>query len=319
MNRNVLILGVNGQDGIMLSNILVAKDFSIFGVGKNAKPHPALNSKVRYCPIDIRDTKELLGLIYEHEIAYVYNLAGISSVAYSFKNPSETFDVNTEAVKRLLEALKNNLQKDLRFYQASSSEMFGVTNTATQDESAAFNPVSPYAESKVKTHLLCRELRNQGAFVSAGILFNHESIYRPEHFVTRKITAGLARVALGIQDKILLGNLTAERDWGFAGDYVEAMSLIMHHSRADEFVVATGKKHSIGNIVEVVIESLGIAKPISEIVQLDESLSRPQDVKCLVGNPSKSHIELGWRPKKSFEELISDMALYDFNLQKTNN
>lgn len=167
--------------------------------------------------------------------------------------------------------------------------------------------------------MLCRELRNQGAFVSAGILFNHESIYRPEHFVTRKITTGLARVALGIQDKILLGNLTAERDWGFAGDYVEAMSLIMHHSRADEFVVATGTKHSIGNIVEVVIESLGITKPISEIVRLDESLSRPQDIKCLVGNPSKIYIELGWRPKKSFEELISDMALYDLNLQRTNN
>lgn len=126
-------------------------------------------------------------------------------------------------------------------------------------------------------------------------------------------------MALGIQDKILLGNLTAERDWGFAGDYVEAMSLIMHHSRADEFVVATGTKHSIGNIVEVVIESLGITKPISEIVRLDESLSRPQDIKCLVGNPSKIYIELGWKPKKSFEELISDNALYDLNLQRTNN
>ena len=319
MNRNVLILGVNGQDGIMLSNILAAKDFFVFGVGKSAKPHPALNSKVRYRSIDIRDTKQLLEFINKHEIALVYNLAGISSVAYSFNNPSETFEVNTVAVKRLLEGLKGNLQQDLRFYQASSSEMFGVTNTATQNESTDFNPVSPYAASKVQTHLLCRELRNQGAFVSAGILFNHESIYRPESFVTRKITSGLARVALGIQDKILLGNLTAERDWGFAGDYVDAMSLIMHHSRADEFVVATGKKHSIGDIVEVVIKSLGITKSSSEIVQLDMGLSRPQDVKCLVGNPSKSHIELGWRPRKSFEELISEMALHDFYLQKTNN
>jgi len=221
------------------------------------------------------------------------------------------------AVKRLLEALEDKLQKDVRFYQASSSEMFGITDTDTQDESTAFNPVSPYAESKVETHLICREWRKQGAFVSAGILFNHESIYRPESFVTRKITSGLARVQLGIQDSISLGNLTAERDWGFAGDYVEAMSLMIHHSKADEFVVATGKKHSIGDIVEVVIESLGITKTSSEIVRLDPSLMRPQDVKCLVGNPSKSYIELGWSPKKSFKELISEMALHDLNLYKS--
>ncbi len=317
MNRNVLILGVNGQDGILLSNILASRDFFVFGIGKSAKPHPALNSKISYYSIDIRDTKDLLELINEGEITYIYNLAGISSVAYSFKNPSETFQVNTLAVKRLLEALEDKLQKDVRFYQASSSEMFGITDTATQDESTAFNPVSPYAESKVETHLICREWRKQGAFVSAGILFNHESIYRPESFVTRKITSGLARVQLGIQDSISLGNLTAERDWGFAGDYVEAMSLMIHHSKADEFVVATGKKHSIGDIVEVVIESLGITKTSSEIVQLDPSLMRPQDVKCLVGNPSKSYIELGWSPKKSFKELISEMALHDLNLYKS--
>lgn len=317
MTKKVLILGVNGQDGILLSDLLAQKECVLYGVGKSAYSHAALNPKVKYFSVDICDTIKLIELIDSLEIEVIYNLAGVSSVAYSFANPVETFEVNTIAIQRLLERLERNFQIGTRFYQASSSEMFGIADTETQDESTDFNPVSPYAESKVETHLMCRAMREKGAFVSAGILFNHESIYRPESFVTRKITSGLARIALGLQNKLTLGNLAAERDWGFAGDYVESMRLIMEHKKPDEFVIATGKKHSILDVVNVAINSLGITKSVHEMIESDSSLMRPKDVKCLVGNAKKSFVELGWSPRKSFEDLISEMAQYDLNILKS--
>jgi GDPmannose 4,6-dehydratase len=316
MSKRTLILGVNGQDGILLSNLLLNEGCVVFGIGKSPSLSADLNPRISYFPMDIRNTAELIHLIRSTGVEVIYNLSGISSVAYSFENPAETFEVNTIAVTKLLEGIHSDLMRNLRFYQASSSEMFGVAQSETQDESTPFNPVSPYAESKVATHLICRELRREGAFVSSGILFNHESIYRPRSFVTRKITYELAQVALGLKARLALGNLTSERDWGYAGDYVESMKLIMNHSQPDEFVVATGKKHSIQDIVRVVVKTLGITKPISDIIELDQNLKRPQDIKCLVGNANKISRELGWRPKKSFENLISEMAVYDFNSLK---
>jgi GDPmannose 4,6-dehydratase len=316
MSDRVLLLGVNGQDGILLSSLLGKKGSHIYGIGKDKKPSIELHEKVNYFSIDIRKTEHLLEFINHYEVNAIYNLAGISSVAYSFSNPVETFEINTFAVKRLLEGLRANFKSGLRFYQASSSEMFGISETSMQDELTPFNPVSPYAESKVETHLNCRAMREEGFFVSAGILFNHESIYRPESFVTRKITSGLARVSLGLQSSLTLGNLAAERDWGFAGDYVNAMYSIINHEKPDEFVVATGVKHSIQDIIDVSISTLGLDNSVYEMIKLDKSLSRPKDVKCLVGNARKCRSELGWSPKKSFEGLISEMALHDFNLLK---
>jgi len=326
MSRRVaLITGVTGQDGSYLAELLLSKGYEVHGLIRRSStfntsridhiyqdPHDT-NPKLFLHYGDLIDGVGLTNLIREIKPTEVYNLGAQSHVQVSFTMPQYTGQVDAVGAVGLLEAIRS-AEIDTRFYQASTSELFGST-PPPQNEESVFRPRSPYAAAKLMAYWCTVNYREgYGMHATNGILFNHESPRRGETFVTRKITRAVAEI-----DKILLGNLTAERDWGFAGDYVDAMSLIMHHSRADEFVVATGKKHSIGDIVEMVIKLLGITKTSSEIVQLDVGLSRPQDIKCLVGNPSKSYIELGWRPKRSFEELISDMALYDLNLQKTNN
>ena len=312
MKTRALVLGINGQDGIFLSRLLLSKSITVFGIGRQQSRNPLLSSDVKYSCIDICDTSSVAELIRRHQISQVYNLAGISSVAYSFKNVDETYEVNYHAVIRLLNDLKRELDQGLRFYQASSSEMFGETDTNPQDENSLFNPVSPYADSKVGVHLYARNLRDSGYFVCSGILFNHESIYRPETFVTRKISSGMARISLGLQEKIQLGNLVAERDWGFAGDYMNAVFLMLNSSKADEFIVATGLKHSIKDIVELSKRALGMETPLEKILELDSALTRPKDVRCLIGNSEKCRSILGWKPTKTFEEMITEMARHDY-------
>ena len=256
---NVLILWVNGQDGILLSNFLRSKGERLFGVGNQSNPSQHLPKEVKYYSYDIRNTAKITDLIKSQKINHVYNLASQSSVAQSFLEPEITFEINALAVRNLLMGIFHDEgNSNLRFFQASSSEMFGPTSTGMQSEITELNPKSPYAESKVEAHLLCNDFQSDGYKVSCGILFNHESIYRPTHFVVRKVTTSIARIKLGLQTQLLIGSLEATRDWGAAKDYVEAMQLILNSETPGNYVVATGKSHSVRDLISLSLQHIGL-------------------------------------------------------------
>jgi len=307
-----LILGVNGQDGILLSRLLITKGFKVIGVGTQPIPSPNIPKTVVYQKLDIRDTDGVTKLISFYSVDYVYNLASFSSVAESFQDPAKTLEINHIAVKNLLYAIYGNSKNEaVRFYQASSSEMFGAAKQTPQDELTEFNPVSPYGESKVKAHIETEAFRKAGYFVSCGILFNHESEYRPEKFISRKVTTSVARIYKGYQDKLVVGNLDASRDWGAAADYVEAMLRILSHSKADVFVVATGKLHSVRQMISIALAEIGMLDRFDELVSTSSNFLRPADIMVILGNPNKIQNELGWYPKIDFKSLISGMLRFD--------
>ena len=321
--KTALITGITGQDGSYLAEMLLKKGYKVVGV----KRRTSLISTDRIDDIfndtdlimnfdlvygNMNDSGCLHRLLIEHQPDEIYNLAAQSHVRVSFETPEETTEFVAMGTLRLLEAYKNICPK-AKFYQASSSEMFGDNPENPQSETTRLMPASPYACAKVYAHNLCRNYRESyGLHISSGILFNHESPRRGETFVTRKITRAAARIKMGLQDDLLLGNLDAKRDWGFAGDYVEAMWLMTQQKTPDDYVVATGETHTVREFLQVVFDYAGL--DIDKYVQIDERLFRPHEVPLLLGDATKAKEKLGWEPKVNFEGLAKMM--YDEDLKE---
>ena len=321
--KTALITGITGQDGSYLAELLLKKGYNVVGV----KRRTSLISTDRIDDIfndsdlimnfdlvygNMNDSGCLHRLLIEHQPDEIYNLAAQSHVRVSFETPEETTEYVAMGTLRLLEAYKNICPK-AKFYQASSSEMFGDNPENPQSETTRLMPASPYACAKVYAHNLCRNYRESyGLHISSGILFNHESPRRGETFVTRKITRAAARIKMGLQDDLLLGNLDAKRDWGFAGDYVEAMWLMTQQETPDDYVVATGETHTVKEFLQVVFDYAGL--DIDKYVKIDERLFRPHEVPLLLGDSSKAQKKLGWKPKVDFVGLAKMM--YDEDLKE---
>lgn len=314
--KTALITGVTGQDGSYLADLLLSKGYKVVALKRRTSlistdridhifddEEKVLNFYLQYA--NMNDSGCLHRVLLEHQPDEIYNLAAQSHVRVSFETPEETTESIAMGTLRLLEAVRN-VCPQARFYQASSSEMFGDNPVHPQDEETRLMPASPYACAKVFAHNLCRNYRESyGMHISSGILFNHESPRRGETFVTRKITMAAARIKLGLQDKLYLGNLDAKRDWGFAGDYVEAMWLMLQQETPDDYVIATGETHTVKEFLEEVFKQAEL--DINEFVEIDERLFRPHEVPLLLGDPSKAKKVLGWEPKVKFKELTKMM------------
>ena len=318
--KRALITGITGQDGSYLAELLLAKGYEVHGLVRRSSsfnteridqiyqdPH-APDYRLRLAYGDLDDGSALASLIARIEPDEVYNLGAQSHVRVSFDLPEYTVSTVGLGTLRLLEAVRP-LGKNCRFYQASSSEMFGAA-PPPQHEATPFMPRSPYACAKVFAHQLCRNYRDAyGMFIACGILFNHESPRRGIPFVTRKITRTAARIRHGLDKKLYLGNIDARRDWGFAGDYVEAMWLMLQQDTADDYVIATGESHTVREVLEVAFGELDL--PWQPYVEFDERYLRPTEVDHLHGDASRAQAKLGWKPKVTFTELIKMMVRAD--------
>jgi GDPmannose 4,6-dehydratase len=321
---NALITGVTGQDGLYLAELLVSKGYRVFGLvrGQNNPKYDLVARTVPEVTLLTGDLTDLSSLVRAFEASQpdeVYNLGAISFVAYSWENASITTDVTGKGVLNMLEATRlyegSNPGK-VRFYQASSSEMFGKVQEVPQRESTLLWPRSPYGVAKVFGHYMTINYRESyGMHASSGILFNHESPRRGPEFVTRKVSQAVARISLGLQDSLTMGNLDARRDWGFAGDYVDAMWRMLQQDTADDYVVATGETHSIGELLTEAFNAVGI-EDWSRYVKQDARFMRPAEVDLLIGDASKAREELGWSPTVGFPELIRMMVENDIAEQK---
>jgi GDPmannose 4,6-dehydratase len=317
--KRALITGVTGQDGLYLSELLLSKGYEVFGLvrGQN-NPKLELVSEmlpeVKLLTGDITDVSSLTRVIGESQPDEIYNLGAISFVAYSWENASLTTDVTGKGVLNMLEATRLYAGDDLskvRFYQASSSEMFGKVQQVPQTEETLLWPRSPYGVAKVFGHYMTINYRESyGMHASSGILFNHESPRRGPEFVTRKVSRAVARIALGLQEHITLGNLDAKRDWGFAGDYVDAMWRMLQQDEADDYVIATGETHSIEELLSVAFRVAGIDDWRAYVKQ-DPRFMRPAEVDLLIGDPAKAKARLGWAPTVGFEQLVEMMVTAD--------
>ncbi len=306
-----LITGITGQDGSYLAELLLSKGYDVIGVARrsstvNYERIEHLLDDIAVVQGDLQDQGSLLGLLEEYDPSEVYNLAAQSFVPTSWNQPALTGDVTALGVTRILEAIRF-VNPKIRFYQASSSEMFGKVLEVPQKETTPFYPRSPYGVAKVYGHWITVNYRESfNLFATSGILFNHESPRRGLEFVTRKISDGVARIKLGMQKELRLGNLEARRDWGFAGDYVEAMWLMLQHDTADNFVVGTGETHAVREFCEIAFGHVDL--DYNEFVVQDERFYRPAEVDLLVSDPSKAHSLLGWEPQLSFKELVTMMV-----------
>ena len=313
--KRAFITGVNGQDGVLLSQFLLSKDYEVAGIGYQANQSSFLAPEVQYAIADICQTEQVMQIVNEFSPNEIYNLASISSVARSFEEPERTWDVNARALESLLAQLsQSSLCSHVKIFQASSSEMFGLATIEPQNEVVPFHPVSPYAESKVSALQSCRQFREKGIFISSGIMYNHESIYRPKRFVTRKITSSVAAIKFGKLSKLQIGNIFAERDWGYAGDYVEAMWLMLQSDQPNDYVISTGVTHSVKDIVSIAFDEAGLSGREIEYLELDEHLLRPREINRLVGNSSRIERDLGWTARKSLEDVIREMVRYDLSI-----
>jgi GDPmannose 4,6-dehydratase len=318
--KKALITGVTGQDGSYLAELLLAKGYEVHGLVRRSSsfnteriegiyqdPH-ASNYRLRLVYGDLEDGSALANLVKNIQPDEIYNLAAQSHVRVSFDVPEYTVSSVALGTLRLLEAMRE-LGRECRMYQASSSEMFGAA-APPQNEDTVFQPRSPYACAKVFAHQLCQNYRDAyKLFISCGILFNHESPRRGIPFVTRKITRAAARIKHGLDKQLFLGNLDAKRDWGFAGDYVEAMWLMLQQDAADDYVIATGESHSVRECLEVAFGTLGL--DWKRHVEIDPRYFRPTEVDHLHGDASKARAKLGWKPKVHFRELIEMMVVAD--------
>ena len=318
-----LITGITGQDGRYLAEFLHGKGYEVFGL-VTGQQNPKADSVGEELPFvnliggDLQDFSSLLRAIKIAEPDEVYNLGAVSFVALSFEQPELTANVTGLGVLRLLEAIRvaGGPDSGIRFYQASSSEMYGNARETPQRETTPFYPRSPYGAAKAFGHYITVNYREAyGLFACSGILFNHESPRRGLEFVTRKITNGVARIRLGLQDKLKLGNLDAQRDWGYAGDYVEAMWLMLQQDEPDDYVVATGKSHSVRDFARLAFEAAGLSDWESYI-EVDERFMRPADVELLVGDATKTREVLGWEPRVSLPELVKMMVEHDLELEQ---
>jgi GDPmannose 4,6-dehydratase len=320
--KTAIITGITGQDGSYLAEFLLQKGYKVVGLKRRTSLictdridnfYGNENFELRY--FDLNDTGCMWRLLTEYKPDEIYNLAAQSHVRVSFDVPENTVDGIAMGTLRLLEAARN-VVPDVRFYQASSSEMFGDNPVYPQDENTKLMPASPYACAKVFAHNLIRNYRESyGLHASSGILFNHESPKRGETFVTRKITMAAARIKMGLQDKLLLGNLDAKRDWGFAGDYVKAMWLMLQQDKPDDYVIATGKTYSVKDFLYLVFEHAEL--DVNKHVRIDSRLFRPQEVPILLGSPTKAQQKLGWKTEVDFKELAIMMYESDLELAKS--
>ena len=319
-----LITGITGQDGLYLSELLLSKGYEVYGLirGQN---NPKLDlvrttvPDVKLLTGDLLDLSSLLRAMDHSEPDEVYNLAAISFVAYSWENAMLTTDVTAKGVLNMLEAVRLYRRDEpsrVRFYQASSSEMFGKVQEVPQRETTLLWPRSPYGVAKVFGHYMTINYRESyGMHASSGILFNHESPRRGPEFVTRKVSQAVARIHLGVQDDLVLGNLDAKRDWGFAGDYVDAMWRMLQQDTADDYVISTGKTHSIRDLLDAAFAVVGV-DDWSKYVRQDPSFRRPAEVDMLIGDSTKARTVLGWQPKVAFAELVRMMVENDVAEQR---
>lgn len=338
MTKKALITGIRGQDGAYLADLLLKKGYEVHGADRRSgdtafwrMKEMGIHDSVKIHYMDMLELTNIIKTIEKVAPDEIYNLAAQSFVATSFDQPLLTSDINGMGVLRLLEAVRL-VKPDARFYQASTSEMFGKVKEIPQSEETPFHPRSPYGVAKLYAHFITLNYREAyNIFACNGILFNHESPLRGLEFVTRKVSHSIARIKEGLQDKIILGNLDAKRDWGFAGDYVEGMWKMLQHDTADDYVLATGETRSIREFVEAAFAVAGVdiewkGKEVDEkgintatgdvMVEVSPEFFRPAEVETLIGNPGKAGEILGWRAKVSFNELVTMMVEADIKRVK---
>jgi GDPmannose 4,6-dehydratase len=317
MPRKALITGITGQDGSYLAELLLDKGYDVHGIVRRSSTEKFdriehLRDQVTLHQADLLDHRSLVDALRAAKPDEIYNLAAMSFVAVSWIQPTLTAEFTGVGVTRVLEAVRE-VCPEARFYQASSSEMFGKVREVPQTEETPFYPRSPYGVAKAYGHFITVNYRESyDLHATSGILFNHESPRRGLEFVTRKITWHAAAIKLGLVDKLQLGNLDAERDWGYAKDYVEAMWLMLQQDRAEDYVIATGVAHTVRDCVEIAFDQAGLE--IGDHVQIDDALKRPAEVDQLIGDASKAKRDLGWAPQTSFEQLIRLMVDADHQI-----
>ena len=315
--KKALIIGITGMDGSHLADFLLDKGYKVYGLERRSSSKNRINTEhlegdITFLTGDLTDQSSLLRALKHSEPDEVYNLAAQSFVYASWQMPEQTGDVTGLGVMRILEAIRE-YGKPIRFYQASSSEMFGKVQETPQTEDTPFYPRSPYGVAKLYGHWITKNYRESyDMFACSGILFNHESERRGIEFVTRKITDGVAQIRCGVSNKITLGNLDAKRDWGYAPDYVEAMWLMLQQDKPDDYVISTGETHSIREFLDIAFAHAGI-NHWEEFVGQDERYMRPAEVDYLRGDSTKAREVLGWKPKTSFKDLVKIMLENDIN------
>ena len=312
--KTALITGIAGQDGYHLSRFLIDKNYKVSGIVRNLLSQKVLDFKSAFPEVNLYELPTLTSAGFTQVLSAfspqeIYNLAAISSVATSFENPINAVTTNGLGAVQLFESIRLlNAQKDVRFYQAGSSEMFGIPSESPQDEKTSFNPISPYGASKVLAHQIAVQYRsNFGFHISNGILYNHESILREESYVSRKITSSVTQIKLGNIKKFKLGNITSKRDWGYAGDYVRAMWMMLQAPQGNDYIVSTGISRSVRDFLTAALNVAGLTDEVEKYIDLDKSLARPADPNLLVGNSNKIRKELGWKPSVTFEEMVEIM------------
>jgi GDPmannose 4,6-dehydratase len=311
MTRRALITGITGQDGSYLAELLLAKGYEVHGIVRRSSTETFdriahIKHRIHLHQADLLDQLSLIDALHASKPQEVYNLGSQSFVPTSWYQPVLTGEFTALGVTRVLEAIRL-VDKSIRFYQASSSEMFGKVQEVPQTEKTPFYPRSPYGVAKVYGHFITVNYRESyGLFACSGILFNHESPRRGKEFVTRKVTDAVARIQLGLQKELRLGNLEAKRDWGYAGDYVEAMWMMLNHKAPDDYVVAMGRQHSVRELCEIAFRHAGL--DWKKHVVVDPALFRPAEVEHLLGDASKARRKLGWKPRVSFEAMIRMMV-----------
>lgn len=324
--KRALITGITGQDGGHLTELLHSQGYEIFGLlrGQRNARREALEQEFPFIHIieaDLTDQTSLIEAVLTSEPDEIYNLGAVSHVGYSFRNPQLTADITAKGVLNLLEAVRvTQFAERTRFYQASTSEMFGGLDYnrpgAGYNEDSLFHPRSPYGVAKLYAHWIARNYRESyGMFIATGILFNHEGERRGLEFVTRKITNAVARIHLGLQDEVVLGDLYPKRDWGYAGDYVRGMWQMLQHHEPDDFVLATGETHSIEEFLTLAFAEIGV-QDWRPFVRQDPAFMRPAEVDILLGDPSKAERVLGWKREVDFPEMVRRMVRHDLDLER---
>ncbi|MEB1806656.1 MAG: GDP-mannose 4,6-dehydratase [Bacillaceae bacterium] len=316
MCRTALITGITGQDGAYLAQLLLEKNYKVYGAVRRTSTQNLwrieylnIKSDIELIDLDLLDQSNIIRVLQEVKPDEVYNLAAQSFVGVSFEQPLATGDITGLGVARLLEGIRL-VNPQIKFYQASTSEMYGKVQAIPQVETTPFYPRSPYAAAKLYGHWMTVNYRESyDMYACSGILFNHESPLRGEEFVTRKITKAVARIKKGLQNELRLGNLDAKRDWGFAGDYVEAMWLMLQQDQPEDYVIATNETHSVKEFVKAAFDTVDLHW--EDFVVIDERFYRPAEVELLIGNPEKANVKLGWEPRIKYEKLVQMMVEAD--------
>ena len=319
--KRAFITGINGMDGSHLADFLLEKGYEVYGMERRSSVKNRINTghlegRVNFINGDLTDQNSLVRCLRESNPHEVYNLAAQSFVGESWNTPEQTSDVSGLGCLRVLEAIRESGIEDVKFYQASTSEMFGRMVENPANENTPFYPRSPYGVAKLYGHWITKNYRESyDMFNVSGILFNHESERRGIEFVTRKITDGVAKIKLGLEEHLLLGNLDSKRDWGYSPDYVESMWMMLQQDEPDDYVIATGKDHTIREFLDVAFNHVGISD-WTKYVKQDERFMRPAEVAVLCGDSSKARDILGWKPKTSFEQMVVNMVDNDIELSK---